>query len=531
MLQTGYNGNENLKGRGIEVEYTKEMRDEYERCALDPIYFAENYIKIVTLDDGLITIKLFDFQKEIINSFNDNRYTIVNTSRQAGKTTTAVCLILHYILFNNYKTAAILANKEDGAKEVLERLKIAYEQLPKWLQQGVGEWNKKSVSLENGSKVYVAATSSSAIRGKSANFIYIDETAHVEGWESFYASTYPTISSGKTTKLLFTSTPLGMNHFHKFWINAKEGKNGFYWVEVPWNKVPGRDEAWKQDTLNGIDNDMIKWRQEFCCEFIGSSSSLISPDAINNIAFIDPIIETNEGLKIYEKPVKGHTYVNIVDVARGKGLDYSVMQIIDVTEMPYRQVAVFRDNMISPVDYAEVVHYVSKLYNNTHTLIEVNDIGEQISDILHFEYEMDNLLFTESAGRSGKKISGGYGKNVDKGIRTTKSVKSVGCSIIKMLVEQEQIRIFDHETVEEMSTFARKGTSYEAESGSHDDLMMGLVLFAWLSDQMYFKDITDINTMMKLKEKTQRDMEEQMIPFGFHQDDLEHTDELELAYF
>lgn len=513
----GYNGNQNIKGKGATIEFTPDMVQEYVKCSQDPIYFAEKYIKIVHVDHGLIPIKMYDYQKDIANSITHNRRVSVNTSRQAGKTTTAVAIILHYVLFNDHKTVALLANKGDSAREILDRIKIAYEALPKWMQQGVVEWNKGSVEFENGCKIIAAATSSSAIRGKSISFLYIDETAFVENWDEFFASVFPTISSGNTTKILFTSTPNGLNHFYKTCEGAREGRNGYIYIEVPWNKVPGRDDRWKQETLEGMDFDLEKFAQEFECQFLGSSGTLIVGSKLKTLVFKNPIVNKN-GLTMYEEPQKGRTYVCIVDVSRGKGLDYSAFQIIDATQMPYKQVCVFRDNMIIPIDYAEVIWRTTKSYNDALILVETNDIGEQVSDILHNDFEVEGLLYTESAGRSGKRISGGFGKNVDKGIRTTKSVKAIGCNMLKMLIEQDQLMINDFNTIQELSTFSRRGNSYEAESGCHDDLVMGLVLFGWLADQPFFKDLTDINTMAALRERNEDQIMEDLTPFGFYDD-------------
>ena len=524
-MGANYLGNNNLKGKGQKFNWTKKRLKEYMKCAEDPVYFAEQYIKIVHVDHGLIPIVMYDYQKEIVQLITDNRRVAVVTSRQAGKTTVAAAVILHYILFNEHKLVGLLANKGDSAREILDRIKIAYEALPKWLQQGVIEWNKGSVEFENGSKIIAAATSSSAIRGKSVSFLYIDETAFVENWEEFFAAVLPTISSGKTTKILMTSTPNGLNHFHKTCHGAKEGTNGYKYVEVPWQRVPGRDEEWKTETLASMDFNTQKFAQEYACEFLGSSNTLIDGSKLKELVPKTPIHERN-GLSMYFEPEEGHTYACVVDVSRGKGLDYSAFQIIDATEMPYRQVCTFRDNFMPPVEYAETIYRSAKLYNECAVLIEINDIGEQVSDLLHFEFEYENILFTETAGRAGKRISGGFGKGVDKGIRTTKTVKSVGCSILKLLIEQDQLILNDHNTINEISRFSRKGSSYEAESGAHDDLVMCLVLFAWLSDQTYFKDITDIQTLSKLRQRSEEELMDDLLPFGIMDDGVGEMEEI-----
>lgn len=513
-MTSGYLGNTNLKRIGEQIEFTPSALKEYMKCMKDPAYFARNYIKIVHVDRGFIPFDLYDYQEDIVEKITNNRRVAVLTARQSGKTTTATAVILHYILFNEFKTVAILANKGDSAKEVLDRVKMAYEALPKWMQQGVEEWNKFNIVLENGCKIYAGTTSSSAIRGKSISFLYLDEVAFIEGYDEFFASVYPTISSGESTKLLMTSTPNGLNHFWKTCKGAEEGTNGYEFVKVMWDDVPGRNEKWRQETLEALDFDEQKFKQEYCCEFLGSSGTLIDGSKLKELAYSRPLNE-NEGVTQYEKPISDRVYCMTVDVSRGKGLDYSTFSVIDITNMPYKQVCVFRDNMIGPVDFASVIYRLGLMYNESAVLIEINDIGEQVSDVLYMDYGYENLLYTENAGRSGKRISSGFGKKVDNGIRTTKSVKSIGCSILKMLIEQNQLIIQDYNTIQELSRFSKKGSSYEAESGSHDDLVMNLVIFSWLTDQGYFKDMTDINTMLTLRQKSEEQIEQDLLPFGF----------------
>ena len=509
----GYLGNPLLKKSRKKLQWTQEMLQEWIKCGQDPIYFAEKYIKIVHVDHGFIPIKLYDYQKEIIVKLTNNRRVTVVTSRQAGKTTTAAAIILHYILFNDHKTVALLANKGDAAREILDRIKLAYEALPDWLQQGVDEWNKGSITLENGSKVIAAATSSSAIRGKSISLLYIDEAAFVENWDEFFASVFPTISSGETTKILFTSTPNGLNHFYKTCEGAKDGSNGYQFVEVPWQQVPGRGEAWYKETLGAMDFDYEKFAQEFECAFQGSSGTLISGACLKTLVARTPIAQ-HDGMTQFYRPQEDHKYVIVADVSRGKGLDYSAFHVIDTTSMPYQQVCTYKNNMITPLDYAGVIHNTSKMYNSAVILVESNDVGAQVVDSLHYDFESELIIYTENAGARGKRISSGF-KSSDRGVRTTKSVKAIGCSMLKLLVEQHQLIVNDHNTIFELSRFSRKGNSYEAETGCNDDLAMGLVLFAWMSDQQYFKDLTDINTLLKLREKTEEDMENELTPFGF----------------
>ena len=524
-MEKGYNGNPLLKKSRKAIAWTPELVEEYLKCANDPVYFAEKYIQIVHVDHGLIPIRLYDYQKEIIQKITDHRRVTVVTSRQAGKTTTAAAVILHFILFNDHKTVALLANKGDAAREILDRIQLSYESLPPWLQQGVVSWNKGSIELENGCKVIAAATSSSAIRGKSIALLYIDEAAFVEGWDEFFASVFPTISSGQTTKILFTSTPNGLNHFYKTCMGAKEGTNGYQYVEVPWQRVPGRDEAWRHETLSAMDFDHEKFAQEFECAWLGSSGTLISGAVLKTLVSKTPIM-AKDGLTVYEEKQGNHNYVIVCDVSRGKGLDYSAFQVIDVTSMPYKQVCVYRNNMVTPLDYSGTIYRTSKAYNNATILVEINDVGAQVADSLYYDYECENLIYTENAGARGKRISAGFSKGggSDRGIRTTKTVKAIGCSMLKLLVEQRQLIINDHNTIHELSRFSRKGTSYEAEPGCNDDLAMCLVLFGWMSDQQYFKDLTDINTLMRLRDKSEEELREDL--FEFFRDDGQPEEEV-----
>jgi hypothetical protein len=511
----GYNGNILLKRANQDIEWTPELVAEWIRCSEDPLYFIRNYMKIITLDNGLQLFNLYPYQERMIESFVNERNTVVTTARQAGKSTTTVAFILWFILFQEDKTVALLANKGETAREILGRIQLAYQHLPKWLQQGIREWNKGSFELENNSRVIAAATSASAIRGYTINLLFIDEAAHIDNWDEFFTSVYPTISSGKESKIILVSTPNGLNHFYSVWINAMENRNGYKPILVNWQDVPGRDEKWRDQTLAGMNFDIEKFNQEMNCEFLGSSGTLIAGWKLKELVHQSPMVQ-KEGLIQYKQAVKDHVYMMVCDVSRGKGLDYSAFQLIDVTKMPYEQVCTFRNNALTPMDYADIIFRTAKMYNKASVLVEINDIGEQVSHSLHYDFGYENVLFTENAGRSGKRISSGFaGKGADKGVRTTKIVKSIGCSILKLLVEQNQLIVNDYQTINELSTFSKKGNSYEAESGKHDDLVMCLVLFSWITEQQYFKDYTDINTLMSLREKTEEEMEQDMSPFGF----------------
>ena len=535
-----YRGNPNLKRLGVKISWTSKRIEEYLRCAQDPVYFTENYMKIINVDDGLVPFKLYDYQKEILRSFAANRFTVITTARQAGKSTTTCAFILWYILFHSDKVVALLANKADTAREILGRVQLAYQHLPKWLQHGVGEWNKGSFVLENNSRVIAGATSTDSIRGFSVNFLFIDECAHIDNWDEFYTSTFPTISSGKSTKIGLVSTPNGLNHFYDIWhmANAPEkdergneieyhgdpltrnGRNGYHPIKVMWHEVPGRDEKWRLFTLAGLNFNEEKFRQEYCCEFLGSSGTLISGHKLQLLreAVENPTAIANS-LNIYRHPERGHLYMCICDVSRGKGLDYSAFSIIDVTEVPFRQVCTFRDNMITPVDYAEHILHACRYYNNAYNLTEINDIGGQVVDSLWNDYEYEHLISTGNAGRAGKRVQ--FDERSERGIRTTKPIKNMGCMLLKLLVEQNRLEIYDRTTVEELCRFSRKGSSFEAEEGSTDDLTMSLVLFGWLSDQQWLKDLNAINTMQELRDKTYSGIHDELEPCGIFQSDFD----------
>tara|TARA_Y100001937_G_scaffold3316_1_gene4379 strand:- start:18250 stop:19902 length:1653 start_codon:yes stop_codon:yes gene_type:complete len=516
-----YLGNHNLKASNVPQEFTKEQVEEYLKCAADPLYFIKEYVKIITLDEGLQPFEPWDFQEDLLEKVHDNRFVICKFPRQTGKSTTVVSYILHYILFNPEVNVAILANKLATARELLNRLKLAYEHLPKWLQQGIEEWNKTNIELENNSKVIAAATSSSAVRGGSFNMIFLDEFAYVPPGvaEEFFSSVYPTISSGKETKVLIVSTPKGLNMFYKMWIDAEEGRSEYVPVEVHWNQVPGRDDKWKQQTIANTSEE--QFRVEFECDFIGSTQTLIDSKKLKCLTWKTPVEKTDDGVKVYEKSKEDHQYVMCVDVSRGKELDYHAITVIDITETPYKVVCSFRNNTMSPMVLPNLVYRIGNKYNTAHALIEINDIGAQVADILHHELEYDNILVTSVRGRKGQTLDGGFGSAQSQlGVRTTKAVKRLGCSIIKSMVEEDKIVVEDFDTIEEMVSFVSKANSYEAEKGHHDDLMMTLVLFGWLSTQSYFKDLTNFDLRKNLFQEKIQKLEDELTPFGFIDDGI-----------
>ena len=456
----------------------------------------------------------------MVDTFSDQRFVICKMARQSGKSTTIIAYLLHYVLFNESTNVAVLANKKALAVELLGRLQLAYENLPKWLQQGVVTWNKGNLEIENGSKIIAAATSGSAIRGGSYNIIFLDEFAHVPSniSEQFFNSVYPTISSGETTKVLIVSTPNGMNMFYKMWVDAEEKRNSYSPIEVHWSQVPGRNEKWKQETIKNTSE--LQFQQEFECDFIGSANTLINGAKLRQIPFKNPIF-SHEGLDVYQQPIEHHTYVVIVDTSRGQGLDYSAFSVIDVSQMPYRQVVKYRNNEISPMLYPNAIYAIAKKYNEAFVLVEVNDIGGQVADILYYDIEYENIMMTSMKGRAGQQIGGGFAKDSCLGIKTTKQVKRIGCATLKDMIEHDKLIIEDFDTISELTTFSSKGQSYEAEEGAHDDLVMTLVLFSWLVQQRYFKDLTNMDIREKLFSEQMKMLEDELTPFGFINDGQE----------
>lgn len=522
-MTKNYNANANLKAAGVVVQFSQQDIQEYIKCSQDPVYFVDNYCYIVTLDSGLQQFKLYDCQKEKIETIHNNRKVIIMEGRQQGKTTTAAAYILWYTLFQANKNVAILANKASTAREILSRYQLMYENLPLWMQQGVTTWNKGDVELENGSKVFTAATTAAGIRSKSVNLLYIDEAAIIPNTvaEAFFTSVYPTISAGTTSKILITSTPLGYNHFWKFWNDAEKGRNDFVPLFIPYWKIPGRDDAWAEEQRRQLGE--LKYNQEVLCKFLGSSLTLVDANCIAKLS-PDEFIHSKDGLDITEFPQKGHQYVIIADIAKGVGGDYSAFSVIDMTDVPYRMVAKYRSNTISPLLYPNVIHKVATDYNDAYVLIEIN-ISEQVAYILHDELMYENIIFVNRT-TMGQVVSGGFGGGkVQFGVNTDKRVKRIGCHNFKAMVEENKLIVNDIDTISEISTFIEVNGQYKADEGYHDDLVMPLVLFGWLTTNSYFKDLSakDVNLRKSMYEKQMRAIEEELTPFGFIDDGL--TDE------
>jgi hypothetical protein len=510
--RTSYNGNPNLKPVGFQMEFTQAQIQEIVKCQADPIYFIETYIHIVTLDEGLVPFKPYQCQKKFIRMILDERKVIVKMGRQLGKTTCAAAAIVWYTLFHEAKTVSILAHKSAGAREVLERYQIMYESLPIWLQQGVKTWNKGNIELENGCKIFTAATTVSATRGKSVNWLYIDEAAMVPNnvAEQFFTSVYPTISSGKTTKILITSTPMGYNHYWKFWNEAEQGKNGFIPLYIPYWEIPGRDEAWAEEQRQALGD--LKFAQEVLTDFLGSSKTLIAARTLATLSPKTPEL-TKMGMMIYQRPTQKRTYMIIVDVSEGTGGDYSAFSVVDVSQTPYEVVATYRDNRISPQLYPNVILKAAREYNNAFVLVEFNSVGGQVLQCLHEDLEYDNLLYT-AVEKDRTYLSAGYGGGSRLGVKTSKAIKKQGCLAMKNMVEEQQLLVFDSETISEFSTFIERNGTFKADDGAHDDLTMTLVLFGWASTQTLFKDLTDTNIREKMYAEQMKQVEDETIPFA-----------------
>ena len=521
MSENIYLGNPNLKKANTQIEFTKDQIQEYLKCKEDPVYFAAHYVKIVTLDHGLQPFKMYDFQEKLVNNFHANRFNICKMPRQTGKSTTVVSFLLHYAVFNDSVNIGILANKASTARELLSRLQIAYENLPKWMQQGILSWNKGSLELENGSKILAASTSASAVRGMSFNILFLDEFAFVPNHiaDAFFASVYPTITSGQSTKVIIVSTPHGMNHFYRMWHDAEKGRSEYVPTDVHWSEVPGRDGKWKEQTIKNTSEQQFKI--EFECEFLGSVDTLIAPSKLKTLIYENPI-KRNAGLDVYQPVIKDHDYVCTVDVARGVGGDYSAFTVIDITEFPHKLVAKYRDNNIKPMLFPSVIYEVCKSYNEAFILCEVNDVGDQVASILQYDLEYQNLLMCSMRGRAGQIVGQGFsGQKTQLGVKMSKTVKKVGSLNLKTMIEEDKFTFCDYEVISELTTFISKHNSFEAEEGCNDDLAMCLVIYAWLVAQDYFKELTDQDVRKRLYEEQKTQIEQDMAPFGFIVDGLD----------
>jgi len=516
-----YLGNPNLKKANTQIEFTQEQILEFVACRHDPVYFAKKYIKIVSLDEGLVNFDLYPFQEKLVRNFHENRFNICKMPRQTGKSTTCVSYLLHYAVFNDNVNIAILANKASTARDLLGRLQLAYENLPKWMQQGILAWNKGSLELENGSKILAASTSASAVRGGSYNVIFLDEFAFIPNHiaDQFFASVYPTISSGQSTKVIIVSTPHGMNHFYRMWHDAEKSKNEYIPTDVHWSEVPGRDEKWRQQTI--ANTSEAQFKVEFECEFLGSVDTLIAPSKLRNLIYENPRT-SNAGFDVYVEPEQKHDYLITVDVARGVEKDYSAFIVVDITKFPHKVVAKYRNNEVKPMLFPNIIYDIAKSYNEAFILCEVNDIGDQVASIINYDLEYENLLMCSMRGRAGQIVGQGFsGKKTQLGVKMSKTVKKVGSLNLKTIIETDKLIFSDYNILSELTTFIQKNNSFEAEEGCNDDLAMCLVIYAWLVQQDYFKELTDQDVRKRLYDEQKNQIEQDMSPFGFISDGLE----------
>ena len=508
--QLVYNQNSNLKAAGVKVPFTQDQVHEYLKCSRDPLYFIRNYAKLISLDDGLVPFIPFPYQERVIETIHNNQNTLGKLFRQGGKSSIVAAYFAWYVLFNDNKTAVILANKQSIAIEIFSRVQFIIENLPQWLQQGVVEWNKKSCMFENGSRCIAAATSASAVRGMSINILLLDEFAHLGPAlaEEFIASVFPTLSSSKTSKMIIISTPNGLNHYHKLWLEAINGHNDFQTVEGHWQENPFRDQAWADEQKKKLGE--VKYRQEIECTFEGSSYTLIDGTKLSTLPIGRTLFE-KDGLEIFENPLPEHFYAITVDVSRGRHLDYTAFAVTDITAMPYRVVVAYKNNDISTLELPHLVYNTARQYNDAFILVEVNDLGEEVSNILWREYEYENVYFTKGNEMSQLR---GY-----PGVRTTSKVKGLGCSVLKELIEKDQLVVNSHRIIEELGLFVVYKKSYASQDPAvNDDLCTTLWLLAWLSKQEVFQEITNNNLRAILTEQKQAYIDATMTPFGFYQD-------------
>lgn len=526
-IKESYRDNPLLKRVGIEVQYTEEQIEEYVKCAKDPIYFSK-YINIITLDEGLIPFKMYDFQKDMIKTFHENRFVVTKCPRQVGKTTTAVAYLLWVVLFQDSQSIAVLANRGETARSILGKLQLAYENLPMWLQQGVIEWNKGRIELENGSVIIASSTSSSTARSGSYNIVFLDEFAFVPSniAYDFFTSVYPVITAGTKTKIIIVSTPNGMNLFYKIWQDAVNKRNNYVPFEIHWSMVPGRDESWKEETIKNTSEH--QFRQEFETEFLGSTNTLISATKLQKLVYQTPIFE-HDLLKVYKHPIKGdednkkdHLYAIVVDVSEGKGLDSSTFSVIDISTMPYEQVASYKSSSISPILFPTVIYNTARQYNDAYILVEINN-NPQVADIIHNDLEYENLWKVFTGNKKPQQLSAGFARGIQMGLKMSQQVKRIGCSNLKTLIESDKLIVNDFDTISEMTTFVSKKTTFAAEDDANDDMVMGLVMFGWVTTQKYFKEIVNHDIRKQIQLETMNQVDELTPPTIFSDDGQEHN--------
>ena len=499
-INDGYLGNNLVKRAGVETKYTDEELQEYIKCSNDPVHFIESYCSIISLDEGLVKFKLRGYQENLIRHYNDNRFNVVLASRQSGKSITSCAYLLWYLLFNPEVTVAVLANKGVIAREMISRIVTMLESVPFFLQPGVKILNKGNIEFGNDSKVVAAATSSSSIRGLSINLLYLDEFAFVENAEEFYTSTYPVVTSGKQSKVIITSTANGVgNMFYKIYESAIQKQSEYKHFLINWFDVPGRDEEWKKQTI--ANTSETQFEQEYGNSFLGTGTTLINSNTLLGMRSIDPDWN-RDNINIYDRPVEGHEYVCTVDVSQGRGIDYSAFSIFDVSVQPFKQVATYRDNMISPMLLPDVINKYAHPYNDALVIIENNAEGSLVAKMLHYDVEYESVFVQ------------GMSKAEDIGVTMNRKIKRIGCSTLKELLEENRLTLIDRTTITELMTFVHKGTSYEADKGYHDDMVMNCVLFSWFITTPYFEHLTDKAVKTLLYSEQQKLIEDDLLPAG-----------------
>lgn len=482
-----------LKNEGVVIELTLDQEIEYMKCSMDSVYFAKNYYKITSIDKGFMLFEPFEYQEELLEAFSEHRFVIDMQCRQSGKTTCVGAFLLWYMTFHEHKEIFVLANKEKQAIEILTRVRKALLDMPFFLSPGVVKYGSTEVEFDNGSKIVAYATSSDSIRGRAAALLYIDEVAFIENDMDFWESTFPAVSQSETSKVIMTSTPKGQRGlFYKTWMEAEPDEdgmdNGFHRVLVSWERVPTyvKDPMWSQKQIKKLGE--ARFKQEFGCSFKGSVGSLVSSTTIENMVSKSPKIEMDEWTKIYHKYIQGNKYIAVADVGGGVGIDYSVCRVMDVTTYPYKTAALYRNNEISPMLFPHVIVSMCEAYGECYVLPEINnDMGGQAITVLYYDLEYEYVLKTGSDKQKGTGTKIG-GKGAKPGLRTNMRTRSVGCSNMKSMIENNLILVDDLETIYELGNFIAVGDRYEADSGCHDDCVMTLVIFAWLAKQAWFID-------------------------------------------
>ena len=522
-----YMGNELLKREGAVHQYTSDEVTEYLKCSKDPIYFCQKYMKIRHVDRGIVAYDPYPYQNTMMSILDSNRFSIINAPRQSGKTVAVLGYLLWFVIFNDAKSVGIIANKKETAIDILGRLQFAYENLPKFLQQGIAEYNKGSMKLENQSFLIASATSGSAARSYSFSLLYVEEVAHIENylWEDFWHSVAPTISSGKESKVILVSTPKGMNHFYKLWTDAERGKNTFIPMHVNWWEVPDRDDAWKKEIIDTFGEE--HFLQEYSTEFLGSSNTLLSSGALKRLVYTDPIYEKDK-LKIYENPIKttetaeAHTYLVTVDTSEGLGKDYHVVCAWDISSSPYTLAAIYRDNDLTPMLLPDIIYKIATDYNEAFVLIEVNNPhGHEAAKTIYDDLEYENVVFCKSQGRKGQIITSGFSTKMNYGVKQSVATKRVGCSNLKSLIESNKMVVNDFNFISELTTFIAVKNSFAAEDGCNDDIVMCAVMFAWATTQQYLKDLLVMDVRVETYKNKIAAIEEDLTPFGFGDDEVD----------